>query len=712
MIEKRSVLFNILLIAWPFIFYIPLTSSFIVMGNDFDLIYYSYKKYIFEFWQDGQIPFWSPSEGAGFTLIYNPFAQFFYLPSWILFLICDLKNTFSLNDYLIFIIFGISIYSVGQYYWLKNLKVSSNSICLIVTLIVPMTLIVSNFIRLPNAIHTFCWLPYLLLGINYSFNKTKFYKSFLLIFFSSLFILTAGYPYFIVYIFIITFIYYILVFLINKNGIKYSILSILKCIFPASLSLIITSPWLYGVFKTLSLTQDRNLKSYEYATGHTFDYLDILGSWFYPVVSNTEGRYYFGIFFTFIIIIYFILFLKKRVTFSKKEKSITYFALISFLIITFLSISSQTILFKFLWEKIDFIQNMRTWPRINILFVPVLSLIAALAFKKILDYDKLQKFSNKEFYLLNISLVSILLLQIILFYLDIKDSYWFEWHEKRILFAKENLNFPLSLYVTMADGRINILSTLILILLLNFFLKNSFSLNLEKKKIYLFYSLILLTAFEQFINANLQWSLNKWKTPDTYKEYNANNILIKNFEKPRIKNLVHGNNYFRDNAFTINNFLNWGNRHHNTIFWTYYDRAGFEKTNLNSDEVNHLEIFFGLNKANKKIFLSANLNYDNPVSFVKESLNYEKKNEVLIEILDFSNNEIKIKFYSLNNGFLSYIDNFDPFWTAKLNGKYVNIEKLMNTYKSIRFKSGENIIILRYEPFNLKEKYFNIYSSL
>ena len=47
--------------------------------------------------------------------------------------------------------------------------------------------------------------------------------------------------------------------------------------------------------------------------------------------------------------------------------------------------------------------------------------------------------------------------------------------------------------------------------------KNSFSFNLEKKKLYLFYSLILLTAFEQFINANLQWSLNKWKTLDTTK---------------------------------------------------------------------------------------------------------------------------------------------------------------------------------------------------
>ena len=202
MSNKKSVLAYIFLIIWPFIFFLPLSTGYIVMGNDFDLIYYAYKKYIFEFWQDGQLPFWSPSEGAGFTLIYNPFAQFFYIPSWILFVIADIKSSFSLYDYLIFTIFGISIYSIGQYQWLKNLKLSKNYIIFTITLLAPAVLIFSNFLRFPNAIHTIAWLPFLLLGMNYSLIKEKTIKSFLLIFLSTLFIFTAGYPYFIFYIFI------------------------------------------------------------------------------------------------------------------------------------------------------------------------------------------------------------------------------------------------------------------------------------------------------------------------------------------------------------------------------------------------------------------------------------------------------------------------------------------------------------------------------
>ena len=143
--DNKSNLFYFLLLIWPFVFLLPLSSGYIAMGNDFDLIYYSYKKYIFEFWQDGQLPFWSPSEGAGFSLIYNPFAQFFYIPSWILFFICDLKNSFSLYDYLIYTIFGISIYCLGQYQWLKSIKFSNNEIKYVVTLLVPTTLLITIY---------------------------------------------------------------------------------------------------------------------------------------------------------------------------------------------------------------------------------------------------------------------------------------------------------------------------------------------------------------------------------------------------------------------------------------------------------------------------------------------------------------------------------------------------------------------------------------
>ena len=624
MFFKKSSLAYILIFFWPLIFYLPLSSGFIAMGNDFDLIYFSYKKYIFEFWQDGELPFWSPSEGAGFSLIYNPFAQFFYLPSWILFFICDLKGTFSLQDYLIYTLFGISIYSFGQYQWLKNLKISSNFNCLIITLIIPTTLIFSNFLRLPNSILTFCWVPFLLLGINYSLNSRKYLKSFLLIFFSSLFVLTAGYPYFVIYIFIFCSFYFIFInFIYESLNIKF-LYNSLKCILPVVTSLITSLPWLLGVYKILSFTQDRNINNFEHATEHKFDFMDIFGSWIYPVISNTEGRYYFGIIFTFIVLVFLFELVKKKIKINKKDQTILNFGGIIFVVITILSITEETFIFSFLWNNIEFIQNMRTWPRINILLVPTLSLVGLFALDHFLK--NFEKYANDKNQLINFNIIlfSILSFQLYFYLTNSFDNYWNQWHQKRFLFAKENLIFPFNELVMLTDGRINILSTLILILFLNVSFKKINILS-HKLRNYFVVFLILSISFEQFLNANLQWSLNKWKTVNSNIQYDAKKKFKENFFKPRNKTLVHGNNYFRDNAFTVNNFLNWGNEKHNKVYWKYFDKNGNEKLNLDSEDYKYIYQFFGLDKEGKKIFFTNNILISDVIKFVKESKNFEKQ---------------------------------------------------------------------------------------
>ena len=93
-INKSS---EILIIVWPYIYLFPLTFGFLAIGNDFDLIYFSYKRYIAEMLSVGIIPLWSPVDGNGFSLIFNPFAQFFYLPSWILYLIHFITKNLSLQ---------------------------------------------------------------------------------------------------------------------------------------------------------------------------------------------------------------------------------------------------------------------------------------------------------------------------------------------------------------------------------------------------------------------------------------------------------------------------------------------------------------------------------------------------------------------------------------------------------------------------------------
>ena len=75
---KNNTSIILILLITPYLYLFPHTFQFIEIGNDFELLYYSYKKYIFEFVKIGELPLWSPSEALGYSLIFNPFASIFF----------------------------------------------------------------------------------------------------------------------------------------------------------------------------------------------------------------------------------------------------------------------------------------------------------------------------------------------------------------------------------------------------------------------------------------------------------------------------------------------------------------------------------------------------------------------------------------------------------------------------------------------------------
>ena len=68
--------------GWPFLFLfpyvIPAGGSFLVVGNDFHILYYNYKTHLLDSLSRFDIPWWSPSEAAGFPFYASPFSETFY----------------------------------------------------------------------------------------------------------------------------------------------------------------------------------------------------------------------------------------------------------------------------------------------------------------------------------------------------------------------------------------------------------------------------------------------------------------------------------------------------------------------------------------------------------------------------------------------------------------------------------------------------------
>ena len=144
--------------------------------------------------------------------------------------------------------------------------------------------------------------------------------------------------------------------------------------------------------------------------------------------------------------------------------------------------------------------------------------------------------------------------------------------------------------------------------------------------------------------------------------------------------------------------MNWGNKFHNSIFWKYFDKYGQPLSDLNDVKLEKIETFCFLTKKIKNFFTDS-IVQKNIINFIEESRFFEKNNNISYKIIDYSNNNITIEFYSSTNGYLSYIDNTDLFWRAYINKNEVKILKLMDTYKSIYFEKGKNLIEFKYEPF-------------
>ena len=697
---NNNKLLILILIIWPYLYLFPHTFQFIEMGNDFELLYYSYKKYIFEFVRVGHFPLWSPSESSGYSLIFNPFAQYFYPVSWLLYGICILIGDLSKHTYLMYTIIGLSIYNLGQYFWLRSINIEKKY-AFLSTLITCLGLKLTEILRFPNAVHTIAWFPWILFAISIASNKLNRIKSSLIIFSCSLMIFTAGYPYYIFYALILFSSYFI--FLLIPNVKKY-VLNLekinkqnnyyffLNCFLPALLALIIVSPWFTRIKNLMEITRDRNLHEIDFSITLSSNIIDQIGSWIFPPFSLSEGWYYFGSIVTILILIYLINFLFDKNK-TQKEKYIIYFSFFLFILNYQFAAAENSFLFKIIWNHVDLIKNFRSWSRMNIILIPIFALIISLSLKKVIN-DK---------YKINI-IPSILILTCLIVvaqiyfieFSNIENYYWNTWQHKRIDYASTQLNylsFFFGLYNSYIYSIFFIISAIGLIFFIN---KKLFS------KIYLL--ILLLTIGELFFITNIQWSI-----PSKYYDKNDYNKLSKDpindlksaFLSNNLITVTKGNLYFRNQRkFNINYFDEFGIEAHTKLVDKYFNRYGVPKNDLTTNEFEKIKFFWALDNHERKIFFSKSIDHDNIFKFMDDVIESEKVGKVQINLIESSYNgdEILIEINSLIPGYITYMDNWSSGWKVKVNDQIKKIEKNFNTYKAVKINKGINAVFYKYHP--------------
>ena len=474
----------------------------------------------------------------------------------------------------------------------------------------------------------------------------------------------------------------------NQNFIK----SFFNNFVPALLAFLFIFPWFWKINELMEITRDRNIIDINFSSILNSNLIDQLGSWILPPISYAESCYYFGAIVTTCLIFYFIDFsLNKKK--DKKEKYFILFIFFMFVLLYQISLAKDSLLFKSFWDKIEFIKNFRAFSRINILFIPLFSILICFFLKRFYEKKIIKKFLIILFFFTSL----IILLQFyFLEILNYKNGYWQIWQEKRLAEASiqfKDISLLFNLYNNYIYSIFFILSFLFLVYL---FYNNS--------KKYFFLIILLLVFSELFLLANIQWAIPyKYYDKNGYNQISSTPLedLRNAFDKPRIITEVKGNTYFRNlRNFNVNYFDNFGIDQHTRLVDQYYLRNGKIRENIDNNTINKIKYFWSLDGNIEKVFFSKSIEYLSIEKFVEDVLvskdNYEPL--ILIDKKNYNGDQIIININIKTDGYITFMDNWSPGWKVLVNNQPRTIEKPLGVYKAVKIYSGENTVKFKYEP--------------
>jgi hypothetical protein len=676
---------------FPFLFFfprtIPVDGQFHIVANDFIPTSYTYKVYLLDLLSHLHFPLWSPAEGAGYPFFSSPFAAPFYPLNIPLAVLYKLNGGHSILDHQRYAILGVSIFAVGLYYWLREFKLSPAAV-ITVSFLIPVSFKIAELIRYPAGLHSIAWYPWFLLAVTRIFksktNRQAVGPALLLI--AALFCLvTAGYPYYIYYSLFLVIPYLLLFFIptlrraffdqAGKTPFSRFLIFGGACL----AGVVISSPFLLNMAALLNASTGRGGNDFNYATSHVFSFSDTLGSLVFPPASQAEGWYYFGLALLLLILVYLIF---SRIL-GKNNKPAWYlnhwvkiFLAGWFLIISYITYGRDSVLFYVLWKYMPYFSHLRTWGRLNIVIVMIVALLAAIAIDFFLTSAKAsisagEKHAKQFFKNMLIILISLYVpmigLQFILFKYQLFDEYWTHYFA---VFRGQEINFLFSGMVAF-----------IFLLVCGYFFSRLHS--IRKSHIALFSAVLIAISVVDLwpVGAFMWWADTMKVGDDIRKNYNfAENALALSFSSNRTDEL-RANAMILKSKFSVAYSEDWYFARYHDFFLAH------------EQEKSHRDILLGITDPTR-IFFSQSIHYDTIKDFLADSA--AQSFEYEIQYFDGDRLELNVK--TSSDGYVSYIDNWDPAWKTSVNGQEKPIERLFGVFKSVKVSAGESKLVFSYQP--------------
>jgi hypothetical protein len=695
-----DTLFVSLIIFWPFVFLWPYVLGLISVGNDFSVLYYSYKLSYVAFLTEGHVPLWASTEAAGFPFFSNPFVAATYPLNALYLLHYRIFGGLTRWDYTLYTIMGLSIYGVGFFLWLRTLSIGS-SIALAAALIVVMSLKLTEILRFPNALHSAAWMPWLLLGITLASGRKRLIAGSMMFGIASLMLLTAGYPYYIVYaVFLVA--PYLLAVLFARTR-----LPILGCtpddptgpvrlvlwigtsfFFAAALAY----PWLSQVQNLMAQTVDRATPNFSFATHLSFSFTDTVGSWIFPPAALMEGWYYFGMAPALLIFIHLLSLVSHG---RRRDRQLLLLVLPWLAFVIYFTWGRDSAVFTWVWQHTPVVNQMRAWSRMNVILVPVIGLLLALAlstYLRVLETQTKEDASEPVIFLLPVVICVIVTVQGYMLHNRVFSPYWELYFKTGVSTGLDTALLPWSMLRNF-DERYFVAMTVIAGGVLVGMLLLSRRTRCFSRAVSLT-AIVTVSAIDLFPLSSLQWHYPP--VEEHRMRISITGLLKEGFSQPRL--MTAGTVDPTEMRQYVGLLENWGFVRHATFYLKFFDLNGTPLPTTTPEEVVAAKRLYGADARAQRLFFSKRIDYTTPVKFMADVDEAASTAEPAVDILAYDGETLTVTARANRPGWLSFIDNWDPNWTATLNGQQVQIALLFGSYKAVEIPAGVSNVVFSYKP--------------
>lgn len=693
---------------WPFIFLAPYTQNEIGIGNDFLSFYFNNKVYLLAMLRQGHFPLWSPTEGAGLPFFSNPLAQTLYPLNLLYLAYYKILGRFVEWDYQMLTIFALSIYGAGLYLWLRRLKITT-SIALLAVLVAVSSLKVTELIRFPNAAHSAAWMPWLLYAATLAADRRRLVAGSAVFAVALLMLFTAGYPYFIIYsAFLIAPYVLAMNFSVSRRAFlgadpeqvsgKAAYIAWLGG--GALLASLIALPYLLQVQSLMAQTIDRGAPNFEFATHHLFGPLATLGSWIFPPAASMEGWYYFGMATT-LMIAFYLLCAAFRYGITPRDGLLLAFLVGWMVFVIYFTWGRDSVIFTWLWHHVPVLNQMRVWGRMNIILVPAIALLLAIALSRYLDTlgeTKTSSFSRKPV-LVIVALMLItavtLALQYFLYRNQLFDDYWTFYFKQGGDAASAVWGKPWQHVRNFDEKRFLAYSLMACLALIGLWLAA------RKWPHAPFWRSIALIVFfaistrEMFYISNYQWMyLPSSRSPVNF---DPPALLRANFDKSR--SIAGWSTIsYPSLQYGVGLIATWGLVRHADVYLRYFNWDAEPRPGITAIEIAAATRFFGADKKAERIFITQRMDHSSPLEFLRDVDNFASIAKSSYQVDYYDGDRLQLTISATQPCWVTFVDNWDPNWTAEVNGNPATISLALGSYKVVPLPAGTSDLVFTYKP--------------